>query len=174
MRKLWKHIRYKIIFANQLSFGVFFLKLFGNRNYTKALTISLKHCKEGTIGKELWYFLQKNKFELVPYYEKHDLKHVILGYDTDPADEMRMQAFMFGNCGFPVFISIVYVFFVIWTPEMWKDIATHYKMGKLVKPLKNYRIEDIGEQNLRKFQNEIGLWKAKAWLNESVLITSKP
>ena len=30
---------------------------------------------------------------LVPGYERHDLKHVLLGYTTDATEEMQMQAF---------------------------------------------------------------------------------
>jgi hypothetical protein len=154
----WKHFRLHVIFTYQLTFGIFFLRLFGNKRYCLNLEDRISQLPDGTIGKEVWRFLQTNKLRLVPYYETHDLKHVILGYSTDPEDEMRMQAFMFGNAGFSPFITTVYCVFVIWTPEVWREFNKHYTYGKRVKNISQYKIEDIAAMNLAEFRRDIGVF----------------
>ncbi|HYE55154.1 MAG TPA: hypothetical protein VD996_09935 [Chitinophagaceae bacterium] len=52
---------------------------------------------EGTLGKDIADCLQKHRLRLVPKFESHDLKHVVLNFQMTPADEIRMQAFMMGK-----------------------------------------------------------------------------
>jgi len=146
-----------MIFPAQLAFGVWFLKTFGKRKYAADLKEKLDCCKEGTIGRELLSFMTKNGFDFVPHYEKHDMKHVILGYKPKPDDELRMQAFMFGNAGFSFTSVTMAAMFIIWTPGMWKDFKTHFQKGKKVKPIGHFTIEDLMDKNLIQFRKEIGL-----------------
>lgn len=37
---------------------------------------------DGTLGKDLVNFLHKKELQLLPYYARHDIKHILLGYDT--------------------------------------------------------------------------------------------
>ena len=70
----------------------------------------LKHFPEGTLGKELVNFLEIKKLELLPYYAKHDIKHILLGYDTTDEGEGCLQCFMLGNrhVSFPVIATVLY------------------------------------------------------------------
>lgn len=150
-------MRHEIIFPNQLAFGVSFLKTFAKNEYTSNLKTKLKECAEGTIGAELLKFMNNHGFDFVPHYEKHDLKHVILGYKTNPNDEMRMQAFMFGNSGYSPIITLISLSFLIWTPEMWKDFKTHFQRGKKVSSLGNVKVDSVMHENLKAFRQKIGL-----------------
>ena len=157
LKETWRYLRHEIIFPNQLAFGVWFLKTFAKNEYTSNLKSRLKKCEKGTIGAELLKFMDSHGFDFVPHYEKHDLKHVILGYKTNPNDEMRMQAFMFGNSGYPPIITLISLSFLIWTPEMWKDFKTHYNRGKQVTPLGNVKVDAVMNENLEAFRKQIGL-----------------
>jgi ubiquinone biosynthesis protein Coq4 len=145
------------IFHYQLAFGVFFLNLFGKHRKAKELFNSLEKQEEGTLSKEIWNMLQKNQLELVAYYEKHDLKHVLLGYPQTTGDEMKMQAFMFGNGGFKFIMVLITLSFVIWTPEIWLELPYHYRVGQLTKKIGGWKIEDYGHRNVVDLRKEIGL-----------------
>jgi Coenzyme Q (ubiquinone) biosynthesis protein Coq4 len=149
--------RFEAIFHQQLSFGVFFLKLLGKHRNAHTLFVSLEAYEDGTLGKEIWKMLRTNKYELVPYYEKHDLKHVLLNYPQTAGDEMRMQAFMFGNAGFKLPMVLISIIFVIWTPEVWLELPYHYRVGQLTKAVGGWKIEDFGHRSVSELRQEIGL-----------------
>ncbi len=81
-----KSIRHHVIFPAQLEFGVFFLKMFGRRRGTRTRFLALERCAEGTVGRAIWDMLDGMGPELVPYYERHDLKHVLLGYRPEACE----------------------------------------------------------------------------------------
>lgn len=167
LHDLWKHVSYRYIFPGQLRFGVFFLNLFGNRAYARALACSLEYCREGTLGRAIWLFLRARNFELVPWYERHDLKHVLLGYPPYPPGEIRMQAFMFGNAGFSVVHTLIFLSFVIWTPEVWPELPYHYRVGQLTKPIGHWTVEQYADRDLEELRLEIGLEAARRQATEA-------
>ena len=42
----------------------------------------LRQLPENTMGHDLVLFLEARQLELLPYYAKHDIKHILLDYDT--------------------------------------------------------------------------------------------
>ena len=52
---------------------------------------------DNTLGKDLAIYLQKMNFQLLPNYERHDCKHIILQYEMDEVGEARMQFYFLGN-----------------------------------------------------------------------------
>ena len=152
-----RHLRHNVIFPTQLAFGIRLLRYWGNQHYCQQLQQSLAKLPEGTVGKTLWTMLAQQQLTLVPYYEKHDLKHAVLGYSTHPCDEMRMQAFMFGNAGFAPFVTLVFCAFIIWTPEVWHELPYHYRIGKKTPSIAAWRIEDLATYNLAALRQSIRL-----------------
>ena len=71
-------------------------KIAGTKQAVQKETI-LNNLSEGTIGKEIANCLKQHDLNLVPYFESHDLKHVLLNYKMTALDEIRLQAFMLGN-----------------------------------------------------------------------------
>lgn len=156
MIKNWK----KKFFAISFKLATMPLKLVEKkrRPLHEDLITKMKTSEEGTIGKELFYFLEKNQLQLIPYFESHDLKHVILGYGTEITDELQLISFTFGNIKFPFFITyILWINFVLWTPETWKNIVTHYNMGKTLPPVSQYPVQKLLHIPLKDFRKEIGL-----------------
>ena len=51
----------------------------------------------GTLGNDLFLFLKQRNLPLLKHYARHDLKHVLLDYDTTEEGEACLQSFMFGN-----------------------------------------------------------------------------
>jgi hypothetical protein len=69
-------------------------------------------CPAGTLGNDLFIFLKQRNLPLLKHYARHDLKHVLLGYDTTEEGEACLQSFMFGNgrISFPVLATVTYGF----------------------------------------------------------------
>ena len=105
----WLSFAHRVIFAWQLAFPVFFLNLIGNKKKVNEDLAVLEQCASGTLGRAVWDMMRANHLDFVPWYVNHDLKHALLAYPQQAPDEMRMQAFMFGNAGFSCFY--VFIFF---------------------------------------------------------------
>lgn len=163
--KVTKELRLNVIFPFQLNMAVAVLNFFGDVKECKKLMTKMSTLPDCTLGKKLFDIMQANRIELVPWYNEHDLKHVLLGYKMDTLEEMRMQCFMWGNAGFSVFTTIMTFFFIIWTPEMWSDAKYHFNAGKLVKNVTKYKLESTIHRNLQSLRTEIELEKGVAYLN---------
>lgn len=90
----------------------------------------LNNFPAGTIGKDLADFLDNKELELLPYYARHDMKHILLDYDTTDEGEGCLQCFMLGNghISFPVVATVLYCFTTM--PEYWHHFVSAYKRGK--------------------------------------------
>ncbi len=155
------HFFHTVVFPKQLAFGVFFLNLFGDRKYCDSLKNKIDNCSENTVGFHLKKFMEHNKFEFVPWYENHDMKHVILEYKATASDENCMQAFMIGNSGFRPITTFLAILFCIWTPDVWKDLPYHFLIGRLTKPVNKLNIEETIYEDLNEIRKRIGIHDAK-------------
>ncbi len=85
---------------------------------------------KGTLGNDLFLFLQERNLPLLKHYARHDLKHVILQYDTTDEGEACLQCFMLGNgrISFPVIATVIYS--ILTMPEHWGKMRKAYLEGK--------------------------------------------
>jgi hypothetical protein len=98
---------------------------------------------EGTLGKDLVEYLKKKNFKLLRNYERHDCKHIILGYEMDEVGEARMQFYFLGNRHYSVpVISTVIICFVL-MPEHWSSFFEEYKKGKSGKSFDDLNYNDL-------------------------------
>ena len=100
--------------------------------YTKPM---LHLLPEGTLGKALVTMLDKRNLKLLPYYAKHDIKHILLQYDTTDEGEVCLQCFMLGNrhLSFPISATVAYGFITM--PEHWSKFKKAYQHGASCKPV---------------------------------------
>ena len=105
-------------------------------------TRQLQELPEGTLGKDIANCLEKNNLRLVPNYESHDLKHVLLDFKMTPVDEIRMQAFMLGNGNYSIPSFAIFLFGILLLPDLWKTFYKDYKNGLNSTPIKNWTIEE--------------------------------
>lgn len=108
--------------------------------YTKE---QLLHFPAGTLGKDLIIFLEEKNLQLLPHYAKHDIKHILLQYDTTDDGEVCLQCFMLGNghLSFPVAATVLYGFVTM--PEHWKKFVTAYLRGKQSLPIARWKWFEI-------------------------------
>lgn len=102
----------------------------------------LQELPDGTLGKDIANCLKKNNLRLVPNYESHDLKHVLLDFKMTPVDEIRMQAFMLGNGNYTIPSFAIFLFGALLLPDLLLTFYEDYKNGRNSKPIKSWTIEE--------------------------------
>lgn len=115
----------------------------------------LKQFPADTMGHELAVFLETKKLDLLPYYAKHDIKHILLDYDTTDDGEVCLQCFMLGNghYSFPVLATVVYGFVTM--PEYWMLFKKAYTRGGQCRPVENWLWFEILTEKTTDLKNKI-------------------
>jgi ubiquinone biosynthesis protein Coq4 len=90
----------------------------------------LRNFPGGTLGNDLYMFLEKRNLPLLKHYARHDIKHVLLGYDTSDEGEACLQSFMLGTgrVSFPVLATVFYSFLTM--PEHWGKMREAMRKGR--------------------------------------------
>ena len=130
-----------------------FLKLVRKPTLFPFTPASLMKMPAGTLGRDLVEYLHHKNLQLLPYYAKHDIKHILLEYDTTDRGEVCLQCFMLGNrhMSFPVIATVAYGIFTM--PEYWKYFYQAFKRGRQcgpVEPWKWFEILQVQTNELRK------------------------
>ncbi len=99
----------------------------------------LQRFPDGTLGKDLAGFLEIKELELLPYYARHDIKHILLGYDTTEEGEGNLQCFMLGNghVSFPVLATVIYCFLAM--PEYWPQFKSAFRRGRATTSIRDWK-----------------------------------
>ncbi|MCP9751697.1 hypothetical protein [Ferruginibacter sp. HRS2-29] len=100
----------------------------------------------GTLGNQLAEFLDVNNLQLLPYYARHDIKHILLEYETTDEGEGSLQCFMLGNghLSFPVAATVVYCFLTM--PEHWHLFRKAYRRGKAAVRISDWKWFELLEE----------------------------
>ena len=102
----------------------------------------LNELPDGTLGKDIADCLAKHGLRLVPNYESHDLKHILLDFKMTPVDEIRMQAFMLGNGNYSPASFAIFIFGALFLPDLWMKFYKDFKNGRNSKPISAWTIEE--------------------------------
>jgi len=115
----------------------------------------LKNFPTDSLGNDLINFLEIKKLDLLPYYARHDIKHILLGYDTTDEGEGCLQCFMLGNghLSFPVIATVIYGFVTM--PEYWSSFRKAYTRGSKCMPIANWKWFEILEIPTRSLIQQI-------------------
>jgi len=129
MHKLIVQIRSHLLVFLTHNMALPILKLIRSPEKFPYTREDLHQLPDGTLGKELVTMLDRKQLKLLPYYAKHDIKHILLQYDTTDEGEVCLQCFMLGNrhLSFPVAATVLYGIFTM--PEYWKSFREAYQRG---------------------------------------------
>jgi hypothetical protein len=105
-----------------------------------------RHYDEGTLGRDVAVCLDKHKLRLVPGFESHDLKHVLLGYKMSPIDEIRMQAFMLGNGNLSIPSIVIFLYGFLLLPHKWRQFFEDFKLGLHAQSIKTWTMEQYADR----------------------------
>jgi len=115
----------------------------------------LRKLKNGTLGKEIANCLDDHKLTLVPKYESHDLKHVLLDYKMTAEDEIRMQAFMIGNGNYSIPSFTIFFFGAILLPDLWLIFYSDFKKGRQTVQISKWTINDFANRPISELRTEL-------------------
>jgi hypothetical protein len=110
---------------------------------------------DGSLGKEVATCLDGHGLRLVPGFESHDLKHVLLGYKMTPVDEIRMQAFMLGNGNISPASMAIFIYGFILLPYKWPQLAADFKTGFFSQPIKTWTMEKFADKKITELRQEV-------------------
>jgi hypothetical protein len=119
------------------------LKLVRNPEIFPYTRKELENFQPGTLGRDLVQFIDSNELELLPYYARHDIKHILLEYKTTGDGEVCLQCFMLGNrhVSFPVLSTVLYGVFTM--PEYWRLFYSAFMRGRKANEISNWKWFDI-------------------------------
>lgn len=130
MKKQLVKLRAKVLVMLTHNIALPMLRRVRKPNDFKYSELELYQLPEGTLGNDLYHFLEKRSLPLLSHYARHDIKHVLLGYDTTEEGEVCLQSFMLGNgrVSFPVLATVVYGWLTM--PEHWEKMRAAYRQGQ--------------------------------------------
>lgn len=119
------------------------LKIFRRPGMANCTLEELGAMPAGSLGHDLFLFLEKRKLPLLPHYVRHDLKHVLLEYDTTDEGEACLQSFMLGTgrISFPVLATVAYAFITM--PEYWRRLRKAFREGRQAAFFHNWHWNEL-------------------------------
>ena len=138
MYKLLVKLRASLLVFLTHNLALPLLQLLRNEKKFRYSLSQLSSMPEDSLGYNLGIFLKQRNLQLLPYYARHDIKHVLLKYDTTDEGEVCLQCFMLGNghLSIPVAATVLYGFFTM--PEYWSAFKKAYRRGKQSIPIENW------------------------------------
>ncbi|MGB1032473.1 MAG: hypothetical protein ACPGWM_07650, partial [Flavobacteriales bacterium] len=115
----------------------------------------LRKLDRGTLGKAIANCLDEHDLDLVPMFESHDLKHVLLEYNMTPEGEIRLQAFMIGNGNYSIPSFAIFFFGAFLLPDLWPTFYGDFSKGRNTIPLANWTIENYAQHNLNDLKSQL-------------------
>ena len=136
------------IIKKSFDISVSTIEFFSEMEPYNAKVSELRKLESGTLGKEIADCLDSHDLTLVPKYESHDLKHVLLNYKMTAEDEIRMQAFMIGNGNYSIPSFAILIFGAILLPGLWLTFYSDFKKGHKSIRISEWTIENYANRNL--------------------------
>lgn len=155
MITLLKSIRSKLLVLLTHTIALPVLKIIRKKKVFPYSMEQLSALPYETVGNELWQVLNEQNLRLLPYYEKHDIKHVVLQYPFTDEGEVSLQFFMLANgrISFPVLSTVIYG--IVTMPEYYSSFKNAYRRGKQFSNLEELDWFSIMEIPLAQVQQQI-------------------
>ena len=102
----------------------------------------LRALPENSTGKVVSDMLDRYNFRLIPKFPNHDLKHVILDYEMNINDEIRMQAYLVGNGNYTL-PCLLFLSLGILKPKLWNELIKHFRQGKESNSIFELKLEEV-------------------------------
>ncbi len=117
--------------------------------------VHLRTLETGTVGREIAEMLDKKNYRLIPKFENHDLKHIILEYEMTMKDEIRMQAYLVGNGNYTL-PCLIFLSLGLFYPTIWKDLPGEFKQGKKTNSIHLLTLNNCMDKSLAEIKEVYG------------------
>lgn len=98
---------------------------------------------EGSLGKDLYDFLRRHNYSLIPHFETHDVKHVLLGYGVTGKDEGSMQFFYIGNRHYSPATIMTAISSIFLLPESLGAFYKAFQRGRKALPVGKLKLAEM-------------------------------
>lgn len=155
MKRLLKKLRSNVLVLLTHTIALPILKIIRRKKKFPYSMEQLSALPYETVGNELWQLLNAENLRLLPYYERHDIKHVVLNYPFTDEGEVSLQFFMLANgrVSFPVLATVIYG--LVTMPEYYSSFKKAWQRGKQAKSLENMDWFGIMELPLAVVQKQV-------------------
>ncbi len=152
MYQSFKKLRTNILIWLTHNMALPLLQRFRNEKKFPHSTQELSSFPTGTLGNDLYSFLEDKQLELLPHYARHDLKHILLQYDTTESGEVCLQCFMLGNghISFPVMATVLYGIFTM--PEYYSLFKIAFRRGKNCREISEWNWYELLHSDTKNLQ----------------------
>lgn len=151
MRNIFKQVK-----SLKITGGIIWLlELIHGKDYLAPKLNHLRSLQHGTVGRQVADMLDSKQYRLIPKFENHDLKHIVLDYEMTMKDEIRMQAYLIGNGNFTL-PCLIFFSLGIFYPTIWKGLFKEYQDGKTSKSIHFLTLDNCMELQLIDIKNEYG------------------
>ena len=128
------------LLAKAIGFSVPLLNLVRRPEEWPYTLDDLSEMPDGSWGRELHSFLATRDLGYLPQYEDHDAFHALLGYGTTVTEELKLQAFMFGNGSATVAGRVLLALGALIFPSKWALLREEFRRGRRTSPLYRFPI----------------------------------
>lgn len=135
MYKLFDRLRAAVLVLLTHSLALPLLKLIRRPTQFPYTPQALEAMPAGTLGHDMVHYLRKKNLPLLSYYARHDMKHILLEYDTTGEGEVCLQCFMLGNGHLSIPVAATVLYGMLTMPEHYGLFKAAWQRGKKCKPL---------------------------------------
>lgn len=146
--------RHRVV-AKLIQWSVPLLNIFRNPEEWPYSLEELERMDEGSLGNELFWFLNSRSLGYLPKYEIHDCYHTLLGYGTTVTEELKLQAFMWGNKNSTFAGRVLFILGCIVFPAKHTLFKAVLSRGKRSVPLKPINVTEILSRKLTELRKEL-------------------
>jgi len=111
---------------------------------------------QNSLGHSLYNYFSENNLIFKPKLIRHNMKHILLGYDMKIEDELRLHAFLIGNKSYNLLGIVYLITCTLFVPEIIFKLRLEFKKGKTVTILKHVKLQNYATHDLtvlrRKFK----------------------
>lgn len=143
------------IFAKCIEMSVPILNMFRDPPAWPFTLAELEVMEHDTLGRCLFEFLDERNLGYLPKYEVHDAYHALLGYGTSVTEELKLQAFMWGNENATFAGKTLLILGIMVFPSKFKLLKRDLLRGKAAKPLKRYDVTEMITENIHLLRKEL-------------------
>lgn len=143
------------ILGRSFKLSVSLIQLFSSqatKQQHSAQVAAWKQLPLGSLGRSLVECLEQHELDLVPGFESHDLKHLVLDYPMTAEDEIRLQAFMLGNGNYTLPCFAILGFGMLFLPECWGTFYKDFQRGRTTASIVDWKLENYVDKDLQTLQ----------------------
>lgn len=111
-----------------------------------------------TIGYNYFCFLSKNKFNILPKLESHDMFHALTSTDTKVIDELSLQFYLFGNGKKSLYQYCVLISSILFIDKSQIFIEA-FRNGKKARPFSHLDFQNYLHHDLSNFKHKYKIQK---------------